>query len=41
MMAVELATCCVPDDVASPTLVEGYVVAFAAFYEQEFGVPLH
>jgi hypothetical protein len=41
MTAVEFATCRVPDDAASPTLVEGYVVAFVAFYEQGFGVPLH
>jgi hypothetical protein len=33
MMPTELVTCRVPEDHASPVLVERYVVAFAAFYE--------
>jgi hypothetical protein len=40
-MAVELATCCVPEDPASPFLTGRYVMACAVFYEQEFGVPAH
>jgi hypothetical protein len=36
--ATELMTCHVLEDPASPTPVEGYVVAFAAFYESRFGV---
>jgi hypothetical protein len=36
MTAMELATCRVPEDPASPTPVEGYVVTFAAFYERRF-----
>jgi hypothetical protein len=38
---VELASRCVPEDPASPTPVEGYVVDFMVFYERGFGVPLH
>jgi hypothetical protein len=41
MIAVELATCCVPEDSASPAPMEGYVVACAAFYERGFGVLSH
>jgi hypothetical protein len=41
MMAVELATCCVLEDPASPFLTGRYVMACAVFYEQEFGVPAH
>jgi hypothetical protein len=41
MMAVELTTCCVLEDPASPVPLEGYVVAFATFYERWFGVPSH
>jgi hypothetical protein len=41
MMMVELATCRVPEDPASPVLVEGYVVACAAFYERGFDVSSH
>jgi hypothetical protein len=33
MMAMELATYHVPDDPASPSPTEGYVVAFVVFYE--------
>jgi hypothetical protein len=33
MTTVELATCCVPVDPASPAPIEGYVVACLAFYE--------
>jgi hypothetical protein len=40
-MAVELTTCYVPDDPAYPAPTMGYVVAFMAFYERRFGVPLH
>jgi hypothetical protein len=41
MMAVELATCHVPKDPASPTSAEGYVLAFTVFYERGFSVPSH
>jgi hypothetical protein len=41
MTAVELATCHVPEDPASPPLVGGYVGACTTFYEQRFGVPSH
>jgi hypothetical protein len=41
MMAMELVTCRVPEDPVSPTLVEGYVVSFVAFYERGFGVSPH
>jgi hypothetical protein len=41
MTAAELMTCHVLEDPASPTPVEGYVVAFAAFYESRFGVQSH
>jgi hypothetical protein len=39
MMAAELMTCHVPEDLASPVPVGGYVVAYVAFYERGFGVP--
>jgi hypothetical protein len=41
MMAVELTTYRVPEDLVSPTSAKEYVVAFVVFYEQGFGVPLH
>jgi hypothetical protein len=41
MTAMKLATCHVPENSASPAPVEGYVVAFAAFYERGFGAPSH
>jgi hypothetical protein len=40
MMAVELVTCCAPEDPASPVLEEGYIMACTAFYEWGFGMPL-
>jgi hypothetical protein len=33
MMAAKLATCHVLEELASPALVEGYVVSFVAFCE--------
>jgi hypothetical protein len=33
LIAVELATCCVPEDPMSPAPVGGYVMVCAAFYE--------
>jgi hypothetical protein len=39
MTVVELATCHMPEDLATPVQVGGYVVACAAFYECGFGVP--
>jgi hypothetical protein len=39
MIVVELATCYVPVDPASPPPVGGYVVACVTFYERGFGVP--
>jgi hypothetical protein len=41
MTAVELSTYCVPEDATFPMPLEVYVVAFAAFYERGFSVPLH
>jgi hypothetical protein len=41
MMAVELATCCVPKDLVSPMPVGRYVVSCVAFYERGFGEPSH
>jgi hypothetical protein len=38
MTVVELTSCCVHEDPASPFLVGGYVVACAMFYKQIFGV---
>jgi hypothetical protein len=40
-MMAELVTCHVPEDLISPTPVEGYVVSFVAFYEWRFIVPSH
>jgi hypothetical protein len=39
MTAVELATCCVPEDPVFPALAGGYVMACTTFYEQGFGAP--
>jgi hypothetical protein len=41
MMIVELATCRVPEDPASPVQAGGYVIACATFYKRGFGVPSH
>jgi hypothetical protein len=41
MIAVKLATCRVPEDLAFPAPARGYVVACAVFYERGFGVPSH
>jgi hypothetical protein len=41
MSGVELATCRVPTDPASPAPVAGYVIACSSFYERGFGVPSH
>jgi hypothetical protein len=41
MIAVEFATCRVPEDPASPAPVGGYIMACVAFYERGFGVPSH
>jgi hypothetical protein len=41
MTVAKLATCCVPEDPASPILAGGYVVECVAFYEQGFGVSSH
>jgi hypothetical protein len=41
MIPVELATCRVPVDPASPAPVGGYVMPCMAFYEQGFGAPSH
>jgi hypothetical protein len=43
MTTIELATCLVPEDPASPVLAGGggYIVAYATFYERGFGVPSH
>jgi hypothetical protein len=41
MTTVELATCHVPEDPASPVPAKGYVVAYVAYYERGFGVPSH
>jgi hypothetical protein len=41
MIAVELATCHVPEDRASPAPMGEYVVVCAAFYKPGFGVPSH
>jgi hypothetical protein len=38
MMAAELTTYCLPNNLASATLTEGYVVAFVAFYERGINV---
>jgi hypothetical protein len=41
MTAMEVATCHVPEDPASPVQVGGNVVACTTFYEWGFGVPSH
>jgi hypothetical protein len=41
MIMVELATCRVPEDPASPVLVGGYIIVYAAFYECGFCAPSH
>jgi hypothetical protein len=41
MMVMELATCHMPEDPVSLAPVEGYMVTFAMFFEQEFSVPSH
>jgi hypothetical protein len=41
MTVVELATCHVPEDPASPMPMGGYVVAYSTFYERGFDVPSH
>jgi hypothetical protein len=41
MIAVELATCRVPADPTSPTLIGGYIMVCTTFFEREFGVPSH
>jgi hypothetical protein len=41
MTIAELTTYRVPEDLASPVLVEGYVVSFATFYERGVSVPSH
>jgi hypothetical protein len=41
MTVVELATCRVLEDPASPVQARGYVVACAVFYEWGFGVLTH
>jgi hypothetical protein len=43
MTTMELATCRVPEDYASPAPVGGgwYVMSFMTFYERGFGVPSH
>jgi hypothetical protein len=41
MMVTELATCRVPEDLASHVQAEGYIVACVAFYERRFGVLAH
>jgi hypothetical protein len=41
MTAAELVAYRVAEDPTLPTPVGGYVVSFMAFYEREFGKPLH
>jgi hypothetical protein len=41
MNAVELATCRVPKDPASPSPTGGYVMVCVMFYKQGFNVPSH
>jgi hypothetical protein len=41
MIAAELATCRVSEDLASPALVGGYIMACVAISEQGYGVPSH
>jgi hypothetical protein len=40
MTAAELMTPHVPEDVSSPVPTGQYIVAYVAFYEQGFGMPL-
>jgi hypothetical protein len=41
MTVTELMSCCVPEDLASPVSVGGYIMACVAFYEHGFAVPSH
>jgi hypothetical protein len=41
MIAMELATCRVSKDPASPTLAGGYVMVCTMFYKRGFDVPSH
>jgi hypothetical protein len=41
MTMMEFKACRMPEDPTSPTLAEGDVVAFVAFYEQGFSAPSH
>jgi hypothetical protein len=41
VMVVELKTCHVPEDPASPAPAEGYMLSFTVFYERGFDVPSH
>jgi hypothetical protein len=41
MTVTKFATCLVPAGTVSPTLVEGFIKVWAAFYEQGFGLPSH
>jgi hypothetical protein len=39
MTAMELATCHMPEDPASPAPTGRYIMAYVVFYERRFGVP--
>jgi hypothetical protein len=39
MTAMELATCHMPEDPASPASTGRYIMAYVVFYERRFGVP--
>jgi hypothetical protein len=41
MTTVELATCHMPEDLASLIQAGGYIMACTASYERRFGVPSH
>jgi hypothetical protein len=41
MTVAELAACRMLEDPSLPTLAEGYVVSFMAFYKWGFGMPSH
>jgi hypothetical protein len=41
MAVAELKVGRVPEDLAFPAPVEGYVMSFAVFYERGFGMPPH
>jgi hypothetical protein len=41
MTVGELASCCVPEDPASPIQARGYIMACTTFYERGFGVLAH